>query len=132
MQYEYQVLESDYPGVPSEMLNEHGREGWSLCGIVLRNGSNHPGDPPPDEASQRWIFYFVRPIKSATQTGTWTGTPWSPETTTTTEVFQEGQVNKGGQNPPNKGSARPAAPQGSGGQSAQNQTDDVPNNSKML
>jgi hypothetical protein len=35
-----------------------------------------------------------------------------------TFVFREGRVSKGGRNPPNPGTWRPPAPQGSGGQAA--------------
>ena len=52
MNYEYQVLESDSPTVPPEMLNEQGKEGWMLCGTTIRNTKNPEGE--------RWVFYFIR------------------------------------------------------------------------
>jgi hypothetical protein len=54
MSYEYQVLESDSPAVPSEMLNEQGGEGWMLCGTTVRSVRDN------EKGENRWIFYFVR------------------------------------------------------------------------
>jgi hypothetical protein len=54
MNYEYQVLESDSPTVPSEMLNEQGGEGWMMCGTTVRTVSAE------EKGEHRWIFYFVR------------------------------------------------------------------------
>lgn len=54
MKYQYLVLESDSPGVPAEMLNEQGEEGWEMCGVVTRDVR------PPEEGKNRWIFYFVK------------------------------------------------------------------------
>jgi len=56
MKYQYLVLESDAPGVPAEMLNEQGEEGWEMCGVVTRDVR------PPEEGKNRWIFYFVKEV----------------------------------------------------------------------
>jgi len=53
--YEYQVLESDSPGVPAEMLNEQGEKGWQMCGVTVRDTR-----PPEPDGQHRWLFYFVR------------------------------------------------------------------------
>ena len=50
MRYEYQVLEGDAPGIPADMLNEQGNEGWMMAGVVKREV----------EGNSRWIFYFMR------------------------------------------------------------------------
>ena len=56
MIYEYQVLESDAPGVPATLLNEQGQEGWKMCGITNRTAT------APEPEGRRWIFYFVREV----------------------------------------------------------------------
>ena len=50
MKYEYQVLEGDAPGIPADMLDEQGAEGWIMAGIVQREVNGNT----------RWIFYFYR------------------------------------------------------------------------
>jgi hypothetical protein len=56
MQYEYQVLESDSEGIPADMLNEHGKEGWQMTTALKR-----------DDADRRWIFYFMREKQEETE-----------------------------------------------------------------
>jgi hypothetical protein len=59
MKYEYQVMESDSPGVPANILNDHGAVGWMLVSITPRIVINDAG-----ESTQRWVFYFARLLEN--------------------------------------------------------------------
>jgi hypothetical protein len=51
--YEYQILESDSPIVPADMLNQQGENGWMLNTIMPRETT---------EGAKRWLFYFNREV----------------------------------------------------------------------